>query len=420
MSQLPNINLQEIMKSAQLIANNISENDKQKINGMNMDQMFEHVTDTVLSGLEQQKGQQLDAATKSQVKFMSKNMLSQFINEDDVDISDSDKNSKVDLSGLVKPKTETQEPTRNQNIPTRDSNVEEIADDESVLELRPYVKDIHYSLPVTLEECYMGKTKKIAVKTNRLDKTGKKVHEEKRKLQIPIYRGSLDGQEIRLHREGNEKPGYESGDIVITLSETNHSVFERHGSTLYTVKNISLYESYAAGRGDIKIVIQHLDGSYLILREENGIPLHSRDGSRKVKNGGMPVYGSTKNEYGDLYIRFNVILPETFEGPDGERAIGIIEKLFPILPGNKETLVYKEKSNQDKYGFKPLSSSKCREIRLEETTEEDMEQLYYEEDRSEESEESEESEQSEESEESEEEEKHKKKGRKQYRERKDN
>ena len=47
-------------------------------------------------------------------------------------------------------------------------------------------------------------------------------------------------------------------------------------------------------------------------------PLHTQDGARKIRKGGMPIYNkkNQKLEYGDLYIRFNIILPENFEGDE--------------------------------------------------------------------------------------------------------
>ncbi len=371
--QMPNIDLNQLMQSAQQIAQTIPTDEKDRINNMNMDQMFNHVTDTVFTSMEQ-SGRQIDPATKSQMKVMSKAMLGQVM-ESMGEGSAEPKESKIDLGNLANKVTERTEGTKHKT-PKKNDKFEEIADEEEVPGLRPRVDDIYYNLPVSLEDMYYGKTKKLAVKRSRIDKSGKKVKSEKFKIEVPIIRGVQDGQEIRFNREGDEKLGYESGDVVITLNQNNHEHFERHGNTLYTVKNISLYESYAAGLGLIKIVLKHLDGSYLYLKADDGSPLHSKDGARKVKGGGMPVYGSKKNEFGDLYVRFNVILPETFEGSDGEKAVSIIEKLFPVLPNNKSSLIH---TDSEKKGFVEGPKDKVRDVKLEEVTEEDQEQLDYEE-----------------------------------------
>jgi len=73
-------------------------------------------------------------------------------------------------------------------------------------------------------------------------------------------------------------------------------------------------------------------------------------------------------EYGDLYIRFNLILPDSF---DGAESMQYIEKLFPVLPINKDMIIGK------KYDFDP-GNVKIREVMLEEVTPEDMDQIAYE------------------------------------------
>jgi DnaJ family protein A protein 2 len=174
-------------------------------------------------------------------------------------------------------------------------------------------------------------------------------------------------QKIRFNKQGNEKYGYESGDIVVVLSEIAHPYFERVGNSLCVVKNIGLYESYAAAKGLINVVIKHLDGTDLVLVSD-GKPLHSKDGARKIRSMGMPFTNkrTQRVEYGDLYIRFNVILPESF---DGDNSMSYIEKLFPILPGNKDNLLIQAVPHS-KDNFQKL-----REVMMEEVTPEDMEQL---------------------------------------------
>jgi DnaJ-class molecular chaperone len=381
--------LSQIMASANQIAQSITSEDRGKMNNMDMNQMFEHVTNTVFSSLEK-GGQQIDPASKQQMKMMSKVMLGQVMESMEPETNHNIK-SKIDLpvpSNLHVPPGSPVLPilpilsqTKEDKIPEKENIFEDLDTDEEADELYPCVDSLHYNLPVTLEELYTGKIKKLAVTRDRLDKTGRKVENEKRKIEIPVMPGMKDGQEIRFNKQGNEKPGYASGDIVITLATNAHSNFERIGDILTCVKNISLYESYAAGRGDINVVIKHLDGSYMILKTD-GNPLHTKDGARKIRNGGMPIYNkkSNKTEYGDLYIRFNVILPENFEG---DEQLVLIEKLFPVLPINKDSIVYK---NPKKHSDFDIGSNKVREVFLEEVTPEDMEQLEF--DEEEESEES--------------------------------
>lgn len=266
-----------------------------------------------------------------------------------------------------------------QKIPTNGTGVEPIDDDSDVEDLQPRMRSIRHNLDVTLEDLYLGKTKKFAVNRNRLVKGTTTVKEEKVKLEIPIIPGTLDGREIRFNYQGNEKPGYETGDIVITISAIEHNRFQRSKDTLFTVRNVSLYESYAAAVGLVHVVIEHLNGTFMVL-EPDGKPLHNGDGLRKVKGAGMPILKRSKQdkqEYGDLYIRFNLILPDSFN--DEEATFKILEKMFPVLEDNKNMTVFKDLKTKQilKKGF-DVSGAKIKKVNICEVTPEEMEQLEYE------------------------------------------
>lgn len=375
------IDINQIMQSAQEIAKTINLNDKDnKLNKMNMDQMFDHVTNTVFSGFEK-SGKPIDPASKQQMKLMSKVMMDQVMETMAPEINENI-DSKIDLGDTEEDTTthnemNTEDSPNSDKIPQKENIFEDLDSDSETEQLAPVVDDLKYNLPVTMAELYTGKKKKLAITVNRIE--GKKIKPVKRKIEIPILPGMKNGQEIRFNRQGNEKFGFQSGDIVIRLAVNSDNHFERVGNMLCYVKNISLYESYAAGRGDINVVIQHLDSSYLVLKTD-GNPLHTKDGARKIRNGGMPSFNKKtgKMEFADLYIRFNVILPQTFEG---DEELAIIEKLFPVLPDNEKSVVYRNKSHP---GFQP-GTSKVREVLLEEVTPEDHEQIDYEEEQDEES-----------------------------------
>jgi DnaJ-class molecular chaperone len=332
--------------------------------------MFEHITDAVFSNLEK-GGKQIDPASKQQMKLMSKVMLGSVMDNEINSNSNSKSKIVLDPESEDIPEEKTFEET--DKLPNKKELFEMLDSDEEVDPLRPIAEDLYYNLQVNLEELYTGKNKKLLVTRERLDKTGKKVVKEKRKIEVPVLPGMKNGQEIRFNKEGNEKYGYRAGDIIITLSANSHTNYERIGNTLCYVKNISLYESYAASKGLINIVIKHLDGSYMILKINDNQPLHAKDGARKIRFGGMPSIDkkTKKVEYGDLYVRFNVILPETFEGDDNFQ---LIEQLFPILQTNKDSIIYKS----GKSGFDP-SEFKVKEVLLEEVTPEDLDQLNYDE-----------------------------------------
>lgn len=348
--QQPMFDISSLLGVVKDIMNDAS-NDTQ--GGENIGQMVDKLTDKVFNGLEK-SGKPMDEATKNQMKQMSKMVLGS-VTEDMVP-RDPNFKSKIDLS------------REEDLVPQKKEFFEDLDSDEEADELAPIAKDLKYQLQVTLEELYTGKMKKLLVNRKRLDKSGKKVVEEKRKIEVAVLPGMSHGQEIRFNKEGDEKYGYRAGDIIITLAANAHPTYERFGKTLCYVKNISLYESYAAALGLINIVIQHLDGTFMVLKVSDKIPLHTKDGARKIRNGGMPVYDrkTNKKEYGDLYLRFNLILPDSFEG---DPKLDLIKKLFPVLHTNGDSVI--------KPGDLSSIGGKSREVLLEEVTLEDMDQLDY-------------------------------------------
>jgi hypothetical protein len=181
--------------------------------------------------------------------------------------------------------------------------------------------DMSFTLTVKLEDLYNGTRKKLAIRRQKIG-DNKTYFEDKKKLAIKIEPGMLEDQTIRFNRLADEKIGYETGDVVVTLDVEEHPVFMRDGNNLIIEKEISLAESY-----NPVVYIEHLNGKILKI---TGDPLNifsEEDGMlKKVPGYGMPVLGE-RNEFGDLFIRFKCvnnasITPELIE---------ILNKYFPPL-----------------------------------------------------------------------------------------
>ena len=172
--------------------------------------------------------------------------------------------------------------------------------------LFPKTRDICFDLSINLEEFYMGKKKKLNVKRRRIiEENGKqRVIEEKKKITIPIEKGMKDEHQIRFEGEADQIPGYTPGDIIITLIANEHELFQRDNDNLIMIKNINLYEAYS-----LTFDITHLDGRKIRITKDPHDALHLHDSLRKVSGQGMPIYKSQNNEYGDLFIRFNIVIP---------------------------------------------------------------------------------------------------------------
>jgi DnaJ-class molecular chaperone len=224
-------------------------------------------------------------------------------------------------------------------------------DDESNC-IFPKTRDICFDLNVDLEDFYTGKKKKLNVKRKIIvEVDGKQtVVEEKKKIIIPIEKGMKDEQQIRFEGEADQIPGYKPGDIIITLIENEHPIFQRDGDNLIIIKNINLYQSY-----NYTFDIKHLDN---IVYRVNNIPdeaLHLNDSIRKLSNLGMPSYKSS-GVYGDLFIRFNLVLPKMLN-------ITQLEKLQEIL---KDDPLFLENNLDSKFD---------KNIILENLSDDDLEDL---------------------------------------------
>ena len=293
-------NMNDIIRMAQQVASQIAVN--QPTDGsknVDMSQMISQVTDSV-----------------------SKMVTPEFI-EQMASGNGSSLNDKEVVNSKIKLNTDQKESKSKKNK----NKIEELQEsDEDCGLIAPRTKDLHFTLNVTLEELYIGKVKKLAVRRKRIVSDGKKksIVEEKKKISVTIEPGMFDEQVITFNKQADEKDGYETGDIVITLCCSEHDEFERENNNLIIEKEISLYESYSCG-----MTIVHLDGKEVNIKSSPiNIFGEEIDCYRKLKGYGMPIYG-TEDEVGDLIIKFKPILPGNFTNEQFKT----LKELFP--PVNK-------------------------------------------------------------------------------------
>ncbi|KAH4976771.1 hypothetical protein HBI62_239330 [Parastagonospora nodorum] len=135
---------------------------------------------------------------------------------------------------------------------------------------------------------------------------GKKVVESKNVLELYIPRGAREGERIVLAGEADQLPDQEPGDIIFTLKETEHDVFERAGADLRAELKISLVEALT---GFNRVVVTHLDGRgiQLNVQQPNGKIL--RPGQvLKIQGEGMPM--KKTDTKGDLFLVVDIEFPE--------------------------------------------------------------------------------------------------------------
>ena len=310
-------NMEEIVKMAQQVASNIAKNQTEPLDPQNMDmgKVISQVTDSVSKMI-----------TPEMIEKMSGSSINSVSGDDMTMVKGSKKiKSKIQLDVPI-----DEEDTKKVKKNASSSSIEELDESDTECQpLAPRTKDLHFTLNVTLEELYSGKVKKLAVRRKRLITDGKKktLTEEKKKISVNIEPGMFDEQVITFNKQADEKEGYETGDIVITLCCAEHDEFEREGNNLLIEKEISLSEAY-----DCKMTITHLDGREInISSSPINIFGEEIESYRKLKGFGMPIYGS-ENEHGDLIIKFKPVVPDNLTS---EQQL-LLKELFPKINNKKE------------------------------------------------------------------------------------
>jgi len=160
-----------------------------------------------------------------------------------------------------------------------------------------------YDISVTLADIYNEKKKKICI--SRLRKKDGKYIEKKKKIEIPIY-----DKEIFLEGEGDEIKNYkERGNVIINIFNIINDNFRRiNDYDILTHKEIFLNQIYHSFIYDMKLPHEEIIKVKSEKMNKNNYFI------QKVINKGLP-YNNDKDQkcYGNLYIIYKLILPETFE-----------------------------------------------------------------------------------------------------------
>ena len=244
-------------------------------------------------------------------------------------------------------------------------------------------EDMNFSLQVTLEELYKGKTAKIAVQrkiictkcsgrggkegavktcgtcqgrgiktilrqmgplVQQMQQTcpdcegegeiiraadrcgacnGRKVSTEKKVHEIHVEAGMRNGHKIRLTGEADQAPGCQAGDIIVTIVEREHGFFKRQDRDLHCRVSIDLITALVGGR----VTIKHLDDRIL---EASLLPgqIIRPDDLRILRNEGMPTHRQPFNR-GDLFVRFDIAFPNSATWSLNPEKISQLEALLP-------------------------------------------------------------------------------------------
>jgi curved DNA-binding protein len=150
-------------------------------------------------------------------------------------------------------------------------------------------QDFESPLQVTLEEAYRGTKRMLQL--------------DGRRIEVNIKPGVKTGSRVRVAGQGY--PGVnagEPGDLYLNIEVLPNPLYERRGDDLYTEVPVDLYTAILGG----EVRVPTLKGGQLLLK----IPPQTQNGKQfRLAGRGMPRLNEP-NEFGDLYAKVRVVLPE--------------------------------------------------------------------------------------------------------------
>lgn len=166
---------------------------------------------------------------------------------------------------------------------------------------------IETPLRLTLEELYTGCTKKLKITRKVLNADKRSLREEDKFVEIPVAAGWKSGTKVTFDNLGDESPGVTPADMIFTVEEKPHFVFERQGNNLVHKANVPLKQALVGG----EVLIKHLDGRQIKVPFSGPV---SPTSSQIVSGEGMPISKTGGKQKGDLIVKFNIVFPEKLSG----------------------------------------------------------------------------------------------------------
>ncbi|GAU45462.1 hypothetical protein TSUD_107540 [Trifolium subterraneum] len=151
---------------------------------------------------------------------------------------------------------------------------------------------------------------------------GEKVVQQKKVLEVHVEKGMQNGQKITFPGEADEAPDTITGDIVFVLQQKEHPKFKRKGEDLFVEHTLSLTEALCG----FQFALTHLDTRQLLIKSNPG-EVVKPDSYKAINDEGMPMYQRPFMK-GKLYIHFTVEFPESLT----VEQVKALETILPARP----------------------------------------------------------------------------------------
>ena len=231
----------------------------------------------------------------------------QQINEANEVLSDPEKRKKYDQYGKDWQHSEQFEKSKQQQQQTSDSHGRRFTEEQSGGDFSDFFESMFGGAgrsSRSSQSKYRGEDFNAELHLNLID--AYTTHSQtltinSKKIRITIPAGIENGQTIKIAGHGGTGVnGGPNGDLYITFSISNHSLFKRLGNNLYANVELDLYTAVLGG----EITIDTINGKVKLK-----VKPETQNGSKvKLKNKGFPVY-KNEGQFGDLHITYSVKVP---------------------------------------------------------------------------------------------------------------
>lgn len=155
--------------------------------------------------------------------------------------------------------------------------------------------DLSGNLHISLNEAYHG--------TERLIDLGNE------KIRVRIKPGAYEGLRLRVKEKGQRGRGGKAGHLYLTVHVSLDPGLERNGNDLIKEVPVDLFTALLGGEKEIT----SLSGKLKVK-----VPEGTQNGKQlRLRGKGMPVY-DRHGQFGDLYLKLKVQLPERLNGEQKE------------------------------------------------------------------------------------------------------
>jgi len=162
---------------------------------------------------------------------------------------------------------------------------------------------VEHDLVCSLEELFVGLTKKIKIVRKRRQMDGH-LYDNEKLLEVPVKAGWKAGTKITFAGEGDEEGMKLASDIIFVVKEKEHERYTREGNNLVYSFDVPLKEVLLNG---IQMSVPLFDGQSVHEFKADRDPKYMID-DFVLPGEGMPIskYPGTR---GDLIIRPNITMP---------------------------------------------------------------------------------------------------------------